>query len=456
MSDDSELSGLDSDADSVDDIISKFQRQGSDDEDNEGVFDIASDVDDDDDDDEDEGEYEKPYFPDQYEIMAKKEEMASDLEDSDEEEEDESGLPDAKNWGSKKADYYSTDYVDTGRRHKIDAADEGNAAAEEAEAIAIQKRLMSEMKDADLGFDLLDDESAVTSSASAGTRTIANEDDNDDEEAVERVKMNTTGLSDREKEQLVRRLHPELIPILEDFKSYLKEASEVLEPIVDAAGTEAGRSLHSWSGFHVINLKYKLIKGYAETIAHYFLLKCRSVDVKKHPLSARLFNLKKLIRELEQVMDKHSLKKSAKQLAAMISTQSSDRITFTPVPYMSEAEEQLLREIDIDHQLGLLQAAGADSSAAGVSGSNKLRSAGPGAESEDRRAVTNEMEKNRGMTAVRKKTIKNPRVKHRLKYAKAVVRRKGQVRAPRKELSRYAGETSGIKGSLVRSIKFKN
>ena len=37
------------------------------------------------------------------------------------------------------------------------------------------------------------------------------------------------------------------------------------------------------------------------------------------------------------------------------------------------------------------------------------------------------MAKNKGLTPKRKKEYRNPRVKHRLKYRKAKIRRKGQV-----------------------------
>lgn len=45
-----------------------------------------------------------------------------------------------------------------------------------------------------------------------------------------------------------------------------------------------------------------------------------------------------------------------------------------------------------------------------------------------KRAITYEMAKNKGLTPHRKKEQRNPRVKHRMKYRKAVIRRKGAVR----------------------------
>ena len=500
MSDESDLSSL-SDADSVDDIIARFQREDSNSGDEEGMFDIESDagedVDDDDEDeeedddreeddtDDDEEEYtgKRPLFPSKYEILAKKDEMASDLEDSDDEDE-ESGLPDAMKWGSKKADYYNTDYVDSGRRHKIDARDEGKAAAEEAEAISIQKRLMSEMKDVDLGFDFFGTRSnEKVMSVSAVNDADVDDDENDEDEEdgpIERVKMNTAGLSEREKEQLLHRLHPELISILKDFKSCLKEAAEILVPIVDySQANESDESvlmLKSVSGFQIITLRYRLVKENLQTITHYLNLKSRSVDVKKHPITRHLFQLKKLMHEVDQIMEKNGLKEAMKSVARKIKlhqpitlTKKSSGSTSESTTVSSETD-QLLQEIDIPDDLLLearntLIAAGEMNDAilnrnnnnhktgAGDDSNNATASSSQGTE---RRHVTGEMEKNRGMTAARKKEIKNPRVKHRLKYAKALVRRKGQVREPRKPINKYAGEISGIKGHQVRSIKFKH
>ena len=76
-------------------------------------------------------------------------------------------------------------------------------------------------------------------------------------------------------------------------------------------------------------------------------------------------------------------------------------------------------------------------------------------EEEEKRAITYEMEKNKGLTPKRKREQRNPRVKYRKKYEKAVIRRKGQVRLPRKELQKYGGEMTGINVRSVKSVKFK-
>lgn len=52
-----------------------------------------------------------------------------------------------------------------------------------------------------------------------------------------------------------------------------------------------------------------------------------------------------------------------------------------------------------------------------------------GAENPDeKRAITYQISRNKGLTPKRKKEQRNPRVKHRKKFRKAVIRRKSQVR----------------------------
>jgi hypothetical protein len=53
---------------------------------------------------------------------------------------------------------------------------------------------------------------------------------------------------------------------------------------------------------------------------------------------------------------------------------------------------------------------------------------GYGDEEIGKRAIGYQIQKNKGLTPHRKKELRNPRVKHRMKYRKAKIRRRGQVR----------------------------
>ena len=72
---------------------------------------------------------------------------------------------------------------------------------------------------------------------------------------------------------------------------------------------------------------------------------------------------------------------------------------------------------------------------------------------EDKTGITYEMFKNKGLAPKRNKMQRNPRVKHRHKFEKAKIRRKGQVRTLRTETKKYGGEASGINMRVKKGIK---
>lgn len=70
------------------------------------------------------------------------------------------------------------------------------------------------------------------------------------------------------------------------------------------------------------------------------------------------------------------------------------------------------------------------------------------------RAISKAIMKNRGLVAHKAKINRNPRVKKREQYRKALIRRKGAVRDIRTdEGHKYGGEETGIKSSISRSRK---
>jgi U3 small nucleolar RNA-associated protein 3 len=60
--------------------------------------------------------------------------------------------------------------------------------------------------------------------------------------------------------------------------------------------------------------------------------------------------------------------------------------------------------------------------------------------------------KSKGLTRKRKKIDRNPRVKHREKYRKALQKRKSRVQDYQEgPKGKYAGESSGFKAGIIRS-----
>ncbi|KAI8101739.1 hypothetical protein M9434_006806 [Picochlorum sp. BPE23] len=71
------------------------------------------------------------------------------------------------------------------------------------------------------------------------------------------------------------------------------------------------------------------------------------------------------------------------------------------------------------------------------------------------RKIDSAIEKNRGLTPHRRKDLKNPRKKHRIKFAEANVRRKGQVQSVKTGAAgAYGGESTGIKSKISKSVRF--
>lgn len=66
-----------------------------------------------------------------------------------------------------------------------------------------------------------------------------------------------------------------------------------------------------------------------------------------------------------------------------------------------------------------------------------------------------QMLKNKGTTPKRKKEYRNPRVKHRIKFQKALHKKRSQVPDVKRELNKYSGEERGIKTNVVKSVKLR-
>lgn len=60
--------------------------------------------------------------------------------------------------------------------------------------------------------------------------------------------------------------------------------------------------------------------------------------------------------------------------------------------------------------------------------------------------------KSKGLTRKRKKIDRNPRVKHREKYRKALIKRRGMVQEFKEgPQTKYGGESTGLRAGLIKS-----
>ncbi|GLH06544.1 Something about silencing protein 10 [Gryllus bimaculatus] len=352
-------------------------------------------------------------------------------EDFDEDIENyEDDLPNVKAWGQRKKIYYDTDYIDQdfGGFQGQDAEDAEN---EEQEARAIQERLLQELDETDYMLD-----------------TFAQADTVGEEKAEEKIKTDVSGLSKRDKLALFAKESPEFPGLIEDFKEKMAESEKKLQPIVELINN--GKIPNS-PICKFIKTKYHLILNYSTNILYYLLLKARHMPVQNHPVIQRLFQYRQLLKQLESI-DKR-VQSQIDEILEKIS--NGEEIKF----YDPNRRVSQKKRVDFGDQVCSKEYGedDADKINNGLDADeNGNMDVEEGSQNENaRRAITYEIAKNRGLAPYRKKELRNPRVKHRMKYRKAQIRRKGQIREPRKELQKYGGEISGIKIGINKSIKLK-
>lgn len=313
-----------------------------------------------------------------------------------------------------------------------DHKDSNLARYEEEEALQIQKRLLTSFNEEDLGLGMLLDHKARKVSADKLT------DKND----VTILPMN---LNEKQKLAFIKHESPEVHFLHADFEKYLNEIIYETSPIIDVLKNR--KDLRN-SGWTYLKHRHFCLINYCANISFYMAMRCSkdSEIIKDHPIVKRLLSYKKILTELEEHLNNNpTLSKELSFLKEAI--KNNHQIKFKA--QISDTDDNHSKsdddddsdvQNDIDHNESLW---------------NDDANLEANLDEETKRAITYEMKKNKGLTPKRKREQRNPRVKYRKKFEKATVRRKGQVREPRKELKKYSGEFTGINMKSVKSIKFK-
>ncbi|XP_071807811.1 something about silencing protein 10-like [Asterias amurensis] len=430
------------------------------------------------------------------------EEIASDVED--EGQESKSGIPDAKAWGKKKKEFYHTDYVDDDLPGVSGSEEEEAQDEEEREALAIQQRMSQMMQETDFDLQLFQESKTLEK------KTLEFED-----KTEERVIKDLSKLSKRDKLAILKKESPEFEELVEDFKAKVRTLIKLF-PLRDMV--EDGR-IPQGLGADYIYTRCKLYINYCINISFYISLKAKHVPVHNHPVIGVILEHKKLMKQLEpldqqleaeieellaitqqdpcienanqspgspmQTSDEDSseddneetenvksniktkdVKRNSKKMSSRKSVPATEAVEMD-----SSRKEQSLktqdRRLTTDEQKALEYY---DKMAKEIEerklerrrqqkeldGKVQFDEVQQEEEMEDgKRAITYQISKNKGLTPHRKKEQRNPRVKNKMKFKKAKVRRKGQVREVRKELVRYGGEASGVRAGVIKSIKIK-
>lgn len=379
--------------------------------------------------------------------------------DSDLDQYDNDAIPDSRAWGKKRRDFFATDFVDQDYS-SYTVAEEQAAEQEEIEAREIQKRLAQQLNEADFTLNVY------------ATNALDLEPEIVEKPSTQKTKLikDLTGLSHREKVRLFKKDSPEFDGLTMDFEQRLIESRDMLQPILNYFNGKPS-DIARPPLVQFVQLKNDLILNYCNNIAFYLVLKSDRVAIKNHPIVKRLVQMRELLLQMEEkyqncvlpelikFQEKLKLgiepivngeqpsvavvgvKKSGKKLGIL-----SQKIE--KPPQTIEKDESDNENID-DNKETMESDLDNDDAEELDNGEKEMN------EDDERRQITYQIAKNKGLTPHRKKELRNPRVKHRNKFRKALIRRKGAVRTVRKELKRYGGEISGIKATTKKGIKIK-
>ncbi|XP_011502566.1 PREDICTED: something about silencing protein 10-like [Ceratosolen solmsi marchali] len=328
-----------------------------------------------------------------------KDSIISDIEDFEH-----FNLPNEKAWGKKKKSYYFTDYIDADY-FSVSQKDIAGAELEEKEARNLQKHLIEYLNETDFGIDQISEYNQI-------------------DECTQQVKTDLSQLSKRQKEELIKKESPELIFLITDFHERLLESKIILDPLLKFLNNV---NYENYFTITFTKTKYNLLLHYCINISFYLMLKAKKQIIFIHPVIKRLAQYRKLISQFEKsqenILDKIKIK-SNKNSQCLYNFLDHNKIA------NNKLNQTFPKNLDCKNTKNFIIDVG-------------------------KRAITSQIGKNKGLVPHRKKEQRNPRVKHRNKYRRAKIHRKGAIREIRKENNKYKGEISGIKASVKKSIKIK-
>lgn len=381
----------------------------------------------------------------------------NDLADSDVEGkgDSEDDLPNLKAWGKQKRSFYSTDYVD--QDYGGFGKDEQAATQEEQEARLLQTRLAEQLNDEDFSLDFF---TSKKSDAKIETQTV--------------IQTDLSQMSKRQKLQWFEKESPEFSGLVEDFKIKMSLATEKLELVLKLAKDS---QTENCPAAKFVKTMYDLILNYCTNISFYLLLKAKKVNIQNHPVIKRLYQYRQMLNQLEPVYES-SIKHQVEDIILAWESRQDNILVCNKETVKTSKKHtktegtklKLLSSFDRKNK-NSTEDKGSNSSAESEELENNVEDSADEYIEEslvaqndvsfsevpdgEKRAITYQMAKNKGLTPKRKKEQRNPRVKHRNKFRIAKIRRKGAIREVRKEVNRYAGEISGIKTNVKKSIKIK-
>jgi U3 small nucleolar RNA-associated protein 3 len=271
-----------------------------------------------------------------------------------------------------------------------------------------------------------------------------------------------------------------------ELEATMKDLNEVVTPAIQKLKGVRRRSAAFNRGLQYLVTRQNLLLNYSANISFYLLLRAEGKNVKDHPVLTHLLSLKKQMNKMEgldealddQLRDllekefpaeedetvedgmdqffgkQEKAKKQAKRGSSGAQTTKAVKKQKITVTDEERAEAEKFYEEAARSRATLAQA----KKDFYTHDKPELASSDDDSDLDGaKRGASYQIMKNKGLTAHKSKLNRNPRVKKRMQYRKAVIRRKGQVRDVRVgEAGKYGGETTGIKSNLSRSRKIRN
>lgn len=321
------------------------------------------------------------------------------------------------------------------------------AEEEEEEAQNVQQRLAKTLSEEDYGLDFLQEFSEKPS---------------DEKLSEEKIVKDLEKMSDKEKRKLLKKESPELMELTQDLKLKLEEVKNELEPLLQMV---KDGTIPNGKGSAYLQTKFQLYMNYCTNISYYLFLKAKRLPITGHPVIERLVTYRNLINKLAVVDQRLSseihllLSEDFQKNPSAFKLQNSRPKASKKAAVKRRLEEPEDTDSDLgeDDALSYYKMMEKKLLEKRKRGKTEEIDKVPTEEMDPnaKRAITYQIAKNKGLTPKRKKIDRNPRVKHREKFRRAKIRRKGQVREVRKEEVRYSGELSGIRAGVKKSIKLK-
>lgn len=347
-------------------------------------------------------------------------------------------LPDSREWGGKKSMYYNTDFQDNDY-NTYNEKEEELAMLEQQEALAIQKRLAGELTDADFNLEM-----------------FATPDQHPEDLKVKKLKTDLSEMTLKQKLALLRTDSPEFEGLVKDFNDKITESKDLLVPALEILKSIDFPN-HPFIEF--IQCRNDLILSYCTNISFYLMLKAKRTKITNHPVVKRLVQFRELVSKLDDIFE-YVIKPQLEVILAEMKDDEKIKPNATKLKMLEDLKSKVEESMEMNDESDdgaekfekplFNQDSGSDSDEEKVE--NEGDEVQPGG---TKRQITRQIAKNKGLTATKRRELRNPRVKNRLKFTKAVKRRKGAVQPLRSKAELYGGEATGIKTHLKRSVKIK-